>query len=479
MSCHSIDKYYTNTNCVLISENDDEFSCILSLTDLDNNKNRFYILQLINDNNRFILYKRYGRIGEEGKTMIKSYCKLNDGKNEFKKQFKHKTKNEWIAKHNFQNKNGYVYNKIEVNNVDKIKHSMDIKSILPNDIQEFIKMISNPEMIMGSLSELKFDITKLPFGKISDEQIDNGKSILHKIKMKLLNNESIEETFISLTKLFYHYLPYACGRKKPPVINNLQLIEQLQNDIEYIYNIQQALNIISSNNITEHPLDSAYNNINAKITPLNKSSPMWGILSEYLINTHGPTHKFSLNLVNILEIENNMNKSFDTPTKHTQLLFHGSRMCNWCSIIKNGFVLDPSMLEVHITGKMFGYGLYFTNSSSKSAQYCGLQNGQDGRICLLLAEVNVGTECKKICADPYINKNIIEKKQYKSVWGQGKLTPKSGITIGDESNGMYIPNGKLKRSSVNSVLIYDEKIVYSLDQIQPRYMMVLDLKWNK
>ena len=478
MSHHFIDKYYTNTNSMLITDDSNEYSCILSLTDLKKNKNRFYILQLINDNDQFVLYRRYGRIGEEGKIIIKNYCKIDDGKTEFKKKFKHKTKNEWDNRQTFQDKNSYVYNNVKVNNIDKIKNSMNIKSTLSIEIQEFIKMISNTEMILGSLSELKFDVSKIPFGQISNDQINNGKIILNKIKIKLSNNESIEETYFDLTRLFYHLIPYSCGRKNPPIINNLELIIQLQNDIEYLGNIQQAMNIISANNITEHPLDNAYNNMNAKINSIDKSSHIWGVLNDYLLNTHGPTHKFSLELVNILEIENNMNKSFNM-TPHTQLLFHGSRMCNWCSIIKNGFVLDPSMLEVHITGKMFGYGLYFTNSSSKSAQYCGLKTSQDGRICLLLAEVSVGNECKKIYADPYINKSIIETKHYQSVWGQGKLTPKSGITIGDECSGMYVPNGKLKRSSVNSVLIYDEKVVYNLNQVKPRYMMIVDLKWNK
>ena len=93
MPNHSIDKHYTDKNCELLTDdNGNEFSCILSLIDLKENKNRFYILQLINNNNKFILYRRYGRIGEEGKIMIKNYCKLSNGKEEFIKQFKKKNK---------------------------------------------------------------------------------------------------------------------------------------------------------------------------------------------------------------------------------------------------------------------------------------------------------------------------------------------------------------------------------------------------
>lgn len=47
-------------------------------------------------------------------------------------------------------------------------------------------------------------------------------------------------------------------------------------------------------------------------------------------------------------------------------LWHGSRNCNWISIIKNGLSLNPDAI---ITGKMFGNGIYFAPSSEKSWNY--------------------------------------------------------------------------------------------------------------
>lgn len=47
-------------------------------------------------------------------------------------------------------------------------------------------------------------------------------------------------------------------------------------------------------------------------------------------------------------------------------LWHGSRNENWLSIILNGLQLNPNAV---ITGKMFGNGIYFAPSSSKSLGY--------------------------------------------------------------------------------------------------------------
>ena len=52
--------------------------------------------------------------------------------------------------------------------------------------------------------------------------------------------------------------------------------------------------------------------------------------------------------------------------KTIKQLWHGSRNCNWLSIIDNGLMLNPA---AQITGKMFGNGIYFAPSSEKSWNY--------------------------------------------------------------------------------------------------------------
>lgn len=50
------------------------------------------------------------------------------------------------------------------------------------------------------------------------------------------------------------------------------------------------------------------------------------------------------------------------------LLWHGSRMSNWFSILSQGLRIAPP--EAPCTGYMFGKGVYFADSSSKSSNYC-------------------------------------------------------------------------------------------------------------
>lgn len=56
--------------------------------------------------------------------------------------------------------------------------------------------------------------------------------------------------------------------------------------------------------------------------------------------------------------------------KHTQFLYHGSRNENFWNILCSGLSLNPNS---HITGKMYGYGLYFANRAMKSINYTSIK----------------------------------------------------------------------------------------------------------
>lgn len=57
--------------------------------------------------------------------------------------------------------------------------------------------------------------------------------------------------------------------------------------------------------------------------------------------------------------------------KSTHHYWHGSRNENWWSILGSGLILRPT--NAVITGKMFGYGLYFADKARKSLGYTSLR----------------------------------------------------------------------------------------------------------
>ena len=90
-------------------------------------------------------------------------------------------------------------------------------------------------------------------------------------------------------------------------------------------------------------------------------------------------------------------KKFDEYVKkrgirNVKKLFHGSRTENFLSIISNGLLLDPKAV---ITGKMFGYGIYFAPSAQKSIGYTSVYgsywaSGKSSKGYLAVYDVAVG-----------------------------------------------------------------------------------------
>ena len=77
----------------------------------------------------------------------------------------------------------------------------------------------------------------------------------------------------------------------------------------------------------------------------------------------------------------------------TKLLWHGSRNENWWSILTGGLVLKPT--NAVITGKMFGYGIYFATKARKSLGYTSLSGsywakGSENSAFMGLYEVAYG-----------------------------------------------------------------------------------------
>lgn len=73
--------------------------------------------------------------------------------------------------------------------------------------------------------------------------------------------------------------------------------------------------------------------------------------------------------------------------------WHGSRNQNWWSILGTGLMLRPT--NAVITGKMFGYGLYFADRARKSIGYTSLSGsywarGNENRAYLALFSVHTG-----------------------------------------------------------------------------------------
>lgn len=474
---------------LIFDHNDEPYACVLNQTDLKTNANKFYRMQALKDGNSYYLYVRYGRIGETGQKSIKSFSSPHVLASEFKAQFKAKTKNDWDNRDDFKIYSGKYFLTQTGEKVldDKPKASTAVAltaapappvSVYHDDVTRFLQLISNREMLRNSMIKMDIDVEKMPLGKINISQLKKAKELLLKLQKNL--KKASKDELLEASSIYYTYVPFVSGRQVPPLIDSAQMISDRLDHLEDLENISINVQVMKQSEESSDPLKDLYNSLKTEITAVPSDSPIYKHIERYIRNSHGKSHYFKLKLLTVLQIDRPEFRKTYTECFSTlgnkELLIHGSRMCNWVSILKNGLLLDPSKIGAVITGKMFGYGIYWANSFSKSAQYCGhSRSGKSEIVCFTLAEVALGNELKLRHADSGLTWDSLRKRgDYHSTYGEGRHSP-SEYTMYDDIN---IPTGSLKESSDgNHQLIYDEKIVYHPDQFDLRYMVLAEMTY--
>lgn len=135
-----------------------------------------------------------------------------------------------------------------------------------------------------------------------------------------------------------------------------------------------------------------------------------------------------------------------------RLLFHGSRNENWWSIINSGLMLRPT--NAVITGKMFGYGLYYAPKARKSLGYTSLSGsywakGSSNSGFMALMDVAYG--------NPY-NVYSFDSKYY---------------NFNYETLQNNCPGANCLHAHQGNMLRNDEIIVYKEEQCTIKYLVEL------
>jgi len=477
-----IDEYCEHKNSELVKFNNVIYSCTLNQTDLKTNKNKFYIMQLLKNATKYIHYVRYGRIGEIGKITYNNCDSESSAISSFEKLFRTKTGNKWSDKDKFVAKTGkYFLSEITYDDIsDKIKDDKPINipdSKLHPKVQELLKTIGDVDMMKRTLITLDIDPKKMPLGKLSKTQLDKANEILDSINDLINKGQTKTDDIIDLSSKYYTYIPYCCGRNVPPSIDDLKILGKYRNVIDELRNIVVSAQIINVKHDDDvNPLDAIYSDINTTIKHIGNKSKIYKEIEKWIKNTHGPTHGCKLELVDVFELgQDHVKKVYDEATKdidNRTLLFHGTHQSCVLSIFKNNFYLDPTKLKnganIQIAGKMFGYGVYFADVATKSFNYTRAQSTNDIG-CLLVGEIALGNVSERTDSDYNINKNNLANINCHSAKGLGQWAPSTSTTI----KGVKLPNGPLGDTKVKNGLRYNEYMVYDVNQILMKYLVLV------
>ncbi|KAF3664888.1 Poly [ADP-ribose] polymerase 2-A [Capsicum annuum] len=429
----------------VLQQGDEIYDATLNQTNVGNNNNKYYVIQVLENDSggNFLVYTRWGRVGAKGGTKINGpFTSADDATSEFESKFYEKTKNHWSNRKDFvcQPKQ---YTWLEMDYDENGKESSG------------------------------YDVLK----RISDVIGQSNRTLLE-----------------DLSSQFYTVIPHDFGFKKMRefVIDTPQKLKRKIEMVEALAEIEVATKILEDNtDIQEDPLYYQYEQLRCKLVPVEVGSQeflmiisgvykteyiIFGQIENYMKNTHAKTHSgYAVDIVQVFRAsrdgETERFQKF-SDTSNRMLLWHGSRLTNWAGILSQGLRIAPP--EAPSTGYMFGKGVYFADMFSKSANYCYASSAARNGV-LLLCEVALGDMNELLSADYYADKLPPGKLSTKGVGATAPDFAKSQIL----EDGVVVPLGKPKAQRKQGSLLYNEYIVYNVEQIRMRYVIQVEFNYGR
>ncbi|XP_017543341.1 poly [ADP-ribose] polymerase 2 isoform X2 [Pygocentrus nattereri] len=462
------------------SEGNDVYDVMLNQTNLQFNNNKYYLIQLLQDNNAkaYSVWMRWGRVGKVGQNSL-VFCggDLARAKDVFKKKFIDKTKNEWEDRANFEKVSGkYDLVFMDYSSNDKEEDTVDLStpvqkkpSQLDIKVQSLLELICDIKAMEECVLEMKFDTRKAPLGKLTAEQIRAGYASLKRIE-ECVKRKGSNKELLEACNQFYTRIPHDFGLRTPPLIRTEEELKEKIALLEALSDIQIAVKMVQSScHGDEHPLDRQYRSLGCELQPLASDSHEFQVIEKYLQSTHAPTHSdYTMTVLDVFSVDREGERDrFLSQLHNRTLLWHGSRLSNWVGILSQGLRVAPP--EAPVTGYMFGKGIYFADMSSKSGNYC-FTSQKNNTGLLLLSEVALG-DCNELLDANYDADKLPSGKHSTKGIGQTAPDPKNFVTL----DGATVPMGPGVKTGVGRgggySLLYNEFVVYNPAQTRMRYLL--------
>ncbi|KAG8894028.1 hypothetical protein FRB99_001559, partial [Tulasnella sp. 403] len=511
---------YVSSHQVFV-DGDQVYDAMLNQTDIGKNSNKFYVIQLLHpvgSHSAFILFTRWGRVGESGQQASKGPFGTKEiAISEFFKQFKSKTANDWAKRKNAPPKAGkytwlgdlFEYWTVEPRSDMRKERDYSDDNADDNAASGF----KDADAVDGDVGEGKgkeraktpAECTappevQLPLGKLSKATILQGFTVLKTLSEVINNpqgdvarqNGGFATACQTLSGSYYSVIPHLFNRsQRPTTINTVALLKRELDLVDALGDMTIATKLLQSATSSDgsgvHPIDARVQSLNLKtIEPLPKDSKEFATLVKYCDESRGVTHgHLNGKVADIFRVVRNGEEDLFVGGGYDKLgpgqrmlLWHGSRTTNFGGILSQGLRIAPP--EAPVSGYMFGKGVYFADASSKSLGYT-YHHLSNNTGLLLLCEVAVnpflelgnaaydaGDQCKT--ADKLATKGVGTYQP--SGWGDV-----ADLTGNEELRNVSMPVGPLARAdkgSLGGYLYYNEYIVYDTAQIRLRYLLKVE-----
>ncbi|NXE64438.1 PARP3 polymerase, partial [Calcarius ornatus] len=274
----------------------EDYDCTLNQTNISDNNNKFYILQLLEHDGAYSVWSRWGRVGEPGRSKPMPCASLEAAKKNFEKKFREMTKNSWEERNNFVAHPG-KYTLIEVQpwagqvflatlrvdavDGDKACKHFFLPCTLDRATQDLVSLIFSSDMFRDAMRTMNIDVK---LGKPIFLQITRGFEALEELEAALSFFPPQATHLEELSSRFYTIIPHNFGRARPPTIDSPELLRAKKDmllvlaDFFFAQSLQAQKEKEEEEKEVAHPLDQDYALLCCQLSLLDPASWEYQVL---------------------------------------------------------------------------------------------------------------------------------------------------------------------------------------------------------
>jgi poly [ADP-ribose] polymerase len=213
-----------------------------------------------------------------------------------------------------------------------------------------------------------------PLGILTVGQIEKGEEILSALYELFQKGKPKRSVMEELSGEFYTVIPHRIGRTRKAianaVIDSLELFEQKQEMLQLMKDMLQV-NGESGAVLFNARVDQEYEALKCRLEPIEKKDPKYGELEEHVLKSQVKSK--TIKIVNLFKVQREKEwNTFTGNIDNQRLLFHGSRIQNWVGILSRGILLPKIVVSLGVDrtdAGWLGNGIYFGDAACTSAFY--------------------------------------------------------------------------------------------------------------
>ena len=390
---------------------------VLQVTDIKNNNNKYYAIELHAAGGTYRVFTHYGRT-DDLETNPNAGAKESrylgtpvEAEACYQSIFREKTspkkgyKEVALAssKIGSQKARGTSSGEVDAKTLERIARKDDAPapkaSILHSGVQDLVRYIYD-EATAALTNSVAATITangiETPLGVLTLGQIEKGEAILQDLYGVFSNEKNATRKQRELTRLsgeFYTAVPHRIGRTRAAVdsavINSLDLFNQKQETLQLMKDMLQV-NGEGGSVLFDAKVDAEYEALKCDLGYLEPGNGPFQEIADFVVNSQVKSRNVTVKNVFTLKRAAEW-ADFATEIDNQKLLFHGSRIQNWVGILSRGILLPKIVVSLGLNrtdAGWLGNGIYFGDAACTSAYYA--TPGRKKTRFLSIARVGLG-----------------------------------------------------------------------------------------